>query len=765
MNGENPPGHGSSLDLDLLEEYYPVDNFFSSYVDELAQRASKRQAETGLLLPPDPKHVRLADGAGSPLGGGLAPALAGLNDSSLLGSGAAAAGAAGLPQPLGSGFDALPATLAMPQQDGLLPGAGVQLPSGTAQLAGSLMGVFAGSAAANPMLAQQQQQQQQHLMAAGAGCAQAMPAAVAATSAAAPDLAGLAYHPAAATLGMAGLGPAIMAATAGAGGGLGTPQPGHQILGQIPGQIPYVLPPAPSGLVPSTMPVVPVRSGGDPADSGGDYLSDDMMGGADSRAAGGGGKKSQKQQEANKVAQQRYRERKKAKFHEMESTIEALTAQLAALQALQSRNAILEGQHSDLETKLVERESEIERLKAELDRQTDEALMAARAAAAAAAEGGGGAAAPPGEAEGGSSRGGSAAGPAPGTGTAAAAAAAAPAGAQQSGGNERSSPAPGRSEDCCVPCDVLPRDLAGIDFKSGFSDQAARLGAFVEQHGLRAVDPSGQGVPRQLLAELAQLVGRACQLCQAALRVEGVRVIELIAKDPATMSLAENEEENRRWRRALEVMRLSPGQQQQLLMLRQSHLAKMQRIYEERQRLNLEAMALMLPHQSRNPYEDNTVEGRLHNISSCGYLAIARSNAELGAVLDKVKDNLRREQRAVMDINCVTTSKILSPVQSALYILEVYPLHCDALALTNVLARTVAREDLGLPPGRCPNAATCPKVASGICNGYNCTTLGLDQPSACRNGGDAAPPGTAATATATMARPAEGLWARPPRQP
>ena len=53
-------------------------------------------------------------------------------------------------------------------------------------------------------------------------------------------------------------------------------------------------------------------------------------------------------------------------------------------------------------------------------------------------------------------------------------------------------------------------------------------------------------------------------------------------------------------------------------------------------------MALMLPHQSRNPYEDNTVEGRLHNISSCGYLAIARSNAELGAVLDKVKDNLRR---------------------------------------------------------------------------------------------------------------------------
>lgn len=54
-----------------------------------------------------------------------------------------------------------------------------------------------------------------------------------------------------------------------------------------------------------------------------------------------------------------------------------------------------------------------------------------------------------------------------------------------------------------------------------------------------------------------------------------------------------------------------------------------------------QAMSLMLPHQSRNPAEDNTVEGRLQNIASCGYLAIARSNAELGAVLDRVKVSLR----------------------------------------------------------------------------------------------------------------------------
>jgi hypothetical protein len=64
---------------------------------------------------------------------------------------------------------------------------------------------------------------------------------------------------------------------------------------------------------------------------------------------------------------------------------------------------------------------------------------------------------------------------------------------------------------------------------------------------------AGESLPRPLLRELAQLVGRSCQLCQAALRVEGIKVIDLISRDPVSMSLAEDEAENQRWQRALEV--------------------------------------------------------------------------------------------------------------------------------------------------------------------------------------------------------------------
>lgn len=45
----------------------------------------------------------------------------------------------------------------------------------------------------------------------------------------------------------------------------------------------------------------------------------------------------------------------------------------------------------------------------------------------------------------------------------------------------------------------------------------------------------------------------------------------------------------------------------------------------------------MLPHAGRHPYDDGTVEGRMGGIASGGYMAVARSSAELGAILDKIK--------------------------------------------------------------------------------------------------------------------------------
>jgi len=355
------------------------------------------------------------------------------------------------------------------------------------------------------------------------------------------------------------------------------------------------------------------------------------------------GGKSGKQQAANKIAQQRYRERKKQKYVEMEKAVKHMEQQLANLQALNKRNSMLEEMNSALQAQVVAKESELERLKAALDAQAEASLFQS------------------------GDHGGSSGN----------------LGSLKSEGQElpvlQEKPQGGN----CISCDILPRDLTGIDFQTGFFDQIVALKAFLEKHNLLESEVS---LKDEFLSELAALVGRSCQLCQAAIRAEGVKVLDLISCDPKSKSRIGNDNAEV-WMKALVAMKMTHDQEQDLLLLRQSHLDKMRDIYAERQRLNLDAMAMMIPHTSKVPEEDSTLEGRMHTMSSGTYLPLARNNAELGAILDKIKDNLRREQRSVMDLNCCTISRILTPLQAARYMVTVYPLHCDALALSNAVAK------------------------------------------------------------------------------
>ncbi len=84
------------------------------------------------------------------------------------------------------------------------------------------------------------------------------------------------------------------------------------------------------------------------------------------------------------------------------------------------------------------------------------------------------------------------------------------------------------------------------------------------------------------------LVGRCCQLCQAAVRAEGVRVLDLLESDPGGLDSPGSPSALGRWRRVLRALRLSAAQAQQLLLLRQAHLGKMRGIYQERQALNMQ---------------------------------------------------------------------------------------------------------------------------------------------------------------------------------
>lgn len=80
-----------------------------------------------------------------------------------------------------------------------------------------------------------------------------------------------------------------------------------------------------------------------------------------------------------------------------------------------------------------------------------------------------------------------------------------------------------------------PCRAAGADnLHKGFTEQVDRLRAFLQRLGLD--QHAGGNLSEQQASELTGMVGRSCQLCQAALRVTTVQVGELVSRDPATLS-------------------------------------------------------------------------------------------------------------------------------------------------------------------------------------------------------------------------------------
>lgn len=94
-------------------------------------------------------------------------------------------------------------------------------------------------------------------------------------------------------------------------------------------------------------------------------------------------------------------------------------------------------------------------------------------------------------------------------------------------GHARSGRAP-----AAAACRAPPAAGAGCEHHPA----VPRRGPAASPPALPCPRPAAKPLPRELAGELSQLVGRGCQLCQAALRMDGAKVVELMSRDPASFS-------------------------------------------------------------------------------------------------------------------------------------------------------------------------------------------------------------------------------------
>lgn len=329
-----------------------------------------------------------------------------------------------------------------------------------------------------------------------------------------------------------------------------------------------------------------------------------------------------RQQLQNKQAQQRYRERRKMKVTEMEQALAAMSQQVDELQGVMKQNVALQDKVLRLEQMLAERDLKIEQLGGQLK------------------------AAPPATS------------------------------AQPSAPNQDAAGGP-REIEGRNPSNSAFDGMS--DLKLEFQGQIMKLQQYIEANNLRHVDPLGSSVSHEILAHVTDMVEDGCRVCRR-VQAEGMQVLSLITRDPHSLTGLASVQEREKWTAAVRVISLTPLQIEQVLIWREEHLRNMHAVYEQRHHINAETIDRM------QPETDGVPSKRMEGLQIDGYLPTAKANLELTGALDKIKENLKWEQRTVLQFNWVLVNRIMSPIQTALFMVHAWPSHCDCLALVNTVS-------------------------------------------------------------------------------
>lgn len=421
----------------------------------------------------------------------------------------------------------------------------------------------------------------------------------------------------------------------------------------------------------------------------------------------------QGKQLSNKLAQQRYRERKRKEDAAREKQMEGLKREVLKLREVQQRNVLLEGQISELEARLAQQEDDVRHLLMSTSGSPPSADTPINATSASQLPAG--AQSPP---QGGPPQKAPQSDPAgppththPHLGVGAGTSTARTAGAGAGPGfcNATGTSSHQSSDGGAISCEVQEEFqgcLEGCTASSVEGDTmeeavAALRDWLAARQLLPAQNPHPGTPPRPLpsltppdLAALSSLLGRCCQLCQGLIHREGPAALAKMA--PELMSWRQ-QDELALWDGVVQVLQLTTHQAAQLLLLRQSHLQKLEGIYAERQTLQVQAMGMMLP-LPRGLAESRTGVGScaaavaaggwgLEAVAQWGSLANARVSSELVDTLDSIKANTRREVLAMIEMNKMAASRILTPLQTALYVVSSFPRQCDVLAMMNAVER------------------------------------------------------------------------------
>lgn len=323
-----------------------------------------------------------------------------------------------------------------------------------------------------------------------------------------------------------------------------------------------------------------------------------------------------RQQTLNKQAQQRYRQRKKAKAIELEMAVESLSDEIQHLKAVKEEKKMLEERTMELERNLLEKDAEIQRLKTH--------------------------------------------------------------NSAKKGSEKDSNCSDMSSTDLEKDVDRAPSRLA-MEFETKVQSLERVLQRYSLDPSQRS-DPSTRDINEHAMKDVSKAVEEVCMTCVRILRVDGPNVWDLIQGRVGGGVIYELHGHDR-WMEIAASLQLSEEQRRLAEMLRSQHLEKCDKISNERQSLNLQAISLLLPNDQGG--QAPALGKSCFSISS--FIQKSKHSSRTHMALDKLKTNLREEQKLISELEYMTFNRVMNPIQGAWAILGAKPLHCDCLTLLNAI--------------------------------------------------------------------------------
>lgn len=209
-------------------------------------------------------------------------------------------------------------------------------------------------------------------------------------------------------------------------------------------------------------------------------------------------------------------------------------------------------------------------------------------------------------------------------------------------------PAPGSKMSCAEKLNRL------------FSEQVVELREYWTAQGLDAImeqqmSEGGklEGAEAELEKGMLQRMDNICTTCMYTLRAEGLRIEDVLERDDVKRGKLPSSAESRDlWRRVVSALKLSDDQKARIMHMRERSLRSLRETYLERHRLNARAIAALA--RKVQGFIDNAGDSLAFPCLEDGTLAQRQhENIKLADLLDKIRENLRAEQRTLAELQVV----------------------------------------------------------------------------------------------------------------